>query len=213
MIIAIGGLKGGSGKSTIATCLAAEWTARGRRALLVDADPQGTSSTWGTVAAETGRDTPTVVAMGEGLHKPDQLPRVAEAFDVTVIDCPPRHDKIQRAALAVADLVVLPCSPSVADVWALSESVDLVERVQTLRPELGAVFLVNRKVTRSVIGAEVRTALEGFGLPVLQTELGARVDYSMAMGVGLGASQYRSGAASAEVQSLADELEGVFNGQ
>ena len=213
MIISVAGLKGGSGKSTISICLAAEWTARGHSVLLVDADPQGTSTAWGEVAAEAGGPTPTVVAMGEGLHHPDQLPRLSRAYDVVVVDCPPRLDKVHRAAMAVADLVLLPCSPSVADVWALEESVDLVERVQVLRPDLLAFVVVNRAVTGSRLGREVQEALTQFDIPVLKTTLGSRVDYAMAMGVGRGAGQYRAGAARVEIGMLADELEGALQGE
>src|SRR5262245_4570065 len=124
MIIAFCGQKGGAGKTTAALVTATEWLLRGRRVLLVDADPQGSAKTWGEVAAEGGSAAPTVVAMGAGLHRPDQLPALARSFDLTLIDCPPRHGEIQRAALMVADLAVLPCGPSGLDVWALGESLD-----------------------------------------------------------------------------------------
>lgn len=151
--------------------------------------------------------------MGEGLHHPDQLPRLSQSFDVTIIDCPPRHDKIHRAALAIADVVILPCSPSVADVWALAESVELVERARIFRPDLLAYILVNRSIANSVVAREAREALGQFSVPTLQTELGARVDYAMAMGAGCGASQFRSGAASVELKMLTDELEKALGGE
>ena len=102
MIISLIGQKGGVGKSTLATCLAAEYHLRGASTLLVDADPQGSVRTWGDVAAEAGHAGPTIVSMGSGLHKPEQLPAIARNFDVTVIDCPPRLGDIQRAAMMVS---------------------------------------------------------------------------------------------------------------
>lgn len=45
MIVAIGGQKGGTSKTTTAIYLAAEWQRRGRRVLLVDVDPQRSTST------------------------------------------------------------------------------------------------------------------------------------------------------------------------
>lgn len=208
-IIALAGLKGGSGKSTVATCLAAEWTDRGRRVLLADADPQGTAQVWGSLAAEAGRPAPTVAAVGEGFHRADQLPRLAAGFDLAILDTPPRMGKLQRAALAVADLAVLPCGPSPADLWALRETVALVEAVRELRPGLLAAILFCRVPTGARMAGEVRDALAGLGLPVLRAELGARVAYAEALGVGLGAAQYRSGPAAVEVRMLADELEGM----
>lgn len=210
MVIAFAGQKGGVGKTTSAINAAAEWFARGRRVLLVDADPQATARTWADVAAEAARPAPTVVAMGPGLHRPDQLPAIARGYDVTVIDCPPRHGEIQRAALMVADLVVLPCGPSAVDAWALGTTLDLITEARAFRPGLPAVVLITRKVARTAIGAGAREALAASSLPVLNTELGYRVTYQEAPAAGLGVTAYQpDSAAAAEVRALADELEAL----
>lgn len=206
MIIAVAGQKGGAGKTTVAVAVAVELAARGRKVLLIDLDPQGTVRTWGGVAAEAGAPrTPTVAALGAGLHL--HLPPLAAAHDVTVVDCPPRHGELQRAALMVADLAVLPCGPSAFDVWALTESVDLVREAQALRPRLDAAVLVTRK-TATTLGAGVRRALEELGLPVLDTALASRVAYQEAPALGLGPTTYApSSPAAAEVRRLVTELE------
>jgi len=209
MIIALIGQKGGSGKTTAAIALAAEWHRRGRRALLVDADPQqGSTRTWGEVAAEQGHAGPTVVAMGAGLHRPDQLPALARAYDVAVVDCPGRLDAVQRAALMVADVAVIPCGPSAVDAWAVAGSVDLVAESRSLRPDLQAAILITRRVARTVIGTGARETLAECGLPVLATELGYRVAFQEAPASGLGLADYAPGSAAAlEVEALAGELE------
>jgi chromosome partitioning protein len=207
MLIACAGQKGGGGKTTTAISLAAEWHRRGKRVLLVDADPQRSAQTWATVAAEAGKSLPTVVAMGPGLHRPDQLPSLARNYDIAIVDCPPRHGEIQRAALMVVDLVILPCGPSTLDAWALTESVDLVQDARTLRPELQAAILITKR-TRTALGAGARETFAASGLPVLATELGYRVTYQEAPAAGLGPTTYEpDSAAAAEIRSLADELE------
>jgi chromosome partitioning protein len=210
MIVTFGGQKGGSGKSTAALAVAAELHARGRRVLLVDADPQGTLRTWADVAAEQGHAAPTVVAMGPSMYRADQLPRLAAGYDDVIIDAPPRHDEIQRAALMVADLVVLPCGPSPLDAWALVAGLDLVKRARALRPELRAVVLITRVQSRTSLGAGARETLNGSGLPVLATELGLRVAYQEAPAAGVGVTQYEPrGQAADEVRALVDELEKI----
>jgi len=208
MIITFAGQKGGSGKSTAAMAVAAESHARGLRVLLVDADHQGSLRTWADLATEQGRNVPTVVAMGASMYRPEQLPRLAQGFDLVVIDCPPRHDDIQRAALMVADVVVLPCGPSPLDAWSLVEGLDLVRKAQQLRPELLAVVLLTRRIARTSLGAGAREALEGSGLPVLASELGYRVAYQEAPAAGLGVTAYEPrGQAAEEVRALVVELE------
>jgi chromosome partitioning protein len=209
VILALAGQKGGVGKSTIAICVATEAMARGRTVLLVDADPQGTARTWGDVAAENDRKVPSVVAMGATMHRPGQLPKVAAGFDLVVIDCPPRQGDVQRSALMVADLAVLPCGPSAADAWALASSVALVTEAQTLRPDLRACVVITRKQGRTALGKGAREVLKESGLPVLGAELGYRVAYQEALGAGQGVTAYavRDPAAD-EVRALVDELLG-----
>lgn len=207
MVIALAGQKGGSGKTTTAICLAAEWHARGHKVLLVDADPQGSSRTWADVAAEATLPCPTVVSMGPGLHRPDQLPALAAGYDFTIIDCPPRHGDIQRAALMVADLVVVPCGPSGVDAWALGATLDIIEEARTLRPDLVVAVLITRKVARTALGTNARGALAVSGLRILAAELGYRVAYQEAPAAGLGVTTYAPGTPVAiEVIALADEL-------
>lgn len=211
-VIAIAGQKGGAGKSTIAVCLAAEWHAQGRRVLLVDADPQATALTWAEVASEQERPTPTVIAMGDNLRQ--QLPQAAEGFDVVIIDCPGRKSsKRQLGAMMLADFTLLPCGPSTPDVWALSESVELVQEVLSLRPEMQAAIVCNRR-TATTEGRTMREVLGDVGLPILSSSLGQRVAYSEALAGGCGVSTYtRGGAAASEVRMLADEIDDQLNPQ
>lgn len=214
MIVALTGQKGGVGKSTTAINLAAAALARGMKVLLVDADPQATSRTWGDVAAENGAATPTVVAMGSTMHKAGQLKSIAEGYDLVVIDCPPRHGDIQRSALMVADVAVLPCGPSAADAWALAGTLEVIEEARTLRDDLRACILLTRKQGRTALGKGARNVLESSGVPVLSTELGQRIAYQEAIAAGLGVTSYAPrDPAAKEIVSLLTELERFVHGE
>lgn len=206
-ILAFAGQKGGAGKTTTAVAVAVELHARKRNVLLVDTDPQGSARTWAATCAERGLDGPTCVAMGAGLYRPDQLPRLAAAYDVTVLDCPPRLDALQREVLMVADLVVLPCGPTPLDAWAMAETVRLIEQARIARPQLDAAALLTRKQRGTTVGRDVRDALRAVALPVLTTELCYRVAYQTSLGAGMGPSTWapRSPAA-VEVRALVDEI-------
>jgi chromosome partitioning protein len=207
MIVALTGQKGGVGKSTIAICLAAEALARGRSVLLVDADPQGTARTWGDVAAETGRPSPTVIAMGATMHHPGQLPQVAAPYDVVVIDCPGKFGDVQRSALMVSDVALLPCGPSAPDAWALATSLELLAEARALHPALQAAIVLTRKQGRTAVGRGARDVLTNSGLPVLASELAYRVSFQEALAAGQGVTTYAPrDAASTELRALYDEL-------
>ena len=201
------GQKGGTGKTTTAIAVASELVARGRKVLLVDADPQGSSSTWASVGAEAGQPIPTTIRMGEHMHRAGQLDALAKPYEFVVIDTPPRHGEAMRSALVVADVAVLPCGPSAVDAWALASSLEVLSQARMARPELKACVLVTRKVARTAIGESAREVLSSSGLPVLGTELGFRVAYQEGLAAGLGPAQYAPGSsAAAEVTVLVDEL-------
>jgi chromosome partitioning protein len=207
LTIVLAGQKGGVGKSTVAVCLAAEAVRRSMKVLLVDADPQGTARTWAEVATEAGRPAPSIVAMGATMHRDRQLSDIGEPFDLVLIDCPPRLGDIQRSALMVADIVILPCGPAAAEAWALASSLELVTDARGVRPELAAYILITRTQRRTSIAKSAREVLEPSGLPVLQTELGYRVAYQEALATGQGVTTYAArDPAAAEVKALLDEV-------
>ena len=211
MILALVGQKGGIGKSTTAIALAVAALERGLRVMLVDADPQGTVRTWADVAAEQGQAIPTVLSMGATMHKADQLPALARAYDVTLIDTPARHGDVQRSALMTAHLAVLPCGPSATDAWALASTLEVVAEARALREQLDAAVLITRKQGRTALGRAARETLATSGLPVLSTELSLRVSYQEAIAAGRGPTSFAPrDAAAAEVRRLYDELEALY---
>lgn len=207
MILALCGQKGGSGKSTAALAIACELQERGERVLLVDGDPQGSARAFGQVAAEFGYEAPTIVGMGADLHRPHQLPALAGDFAHVVLDTPPRLAEVQRAALMVAELAVLPCGPSGLDAWSLGESLELVRAAQNVHPALVACVLLARKVSGTVLARGAREALAECGLPILKGELGFRIAFQEAPAAGLGVTRYApTSEAAGEVRALVDEL-------
>lgn len=207
MILTLVGQKGGTGKSTLAINLAVEWMRRGRRVLVVDADPQGTTLTWSNVAAEAGVAAPSVIAMGDNLRQ--ALPELASGADITIIDTAGRQSKRLAAALMLADIAVLPCRPSPPDVWALEGSIETVRSVQELRADLLAYLLINGKADRTALGRHAREALAGAGLPKLESEICHRVAFgeATALGKGVTTSGSKKSPAASELRALADELE------
>ncbi|MBZ0119384.1 MAG: AAA family ATPase [Sandaracinaceae bacterium] len=207
--VALCGQKGGAGKTTLAISLASEWHRRGHRTLLVDLDPQGTATTWGDIAVEAGLAGPTVVGMGDAVRA--RLPEVGAGYDMAVIDCPPRAGKRTVGALMVADLAILPCGASPADLWALSEALDIVGQAQELRPDLAVRLALNGVLSTSTLGGEIRDALADLAVHRMATIIHSRVAMARTLATGQGVTvSDPSSLAAAEVKRWVDEVEDLL---
>jgi len=142
------------------------------------------------------------------MYKPDQLPTLSNSYDIAVIDCPPNQGEIQRAALMVADLAILPCGPSAPDVWAMTDSMELIKHAKSLRPKLRIGVLITRKLARTIVGQNARQLFQESGYPLFESELGWRVAYQEALAAGQGVTTYAPNTVAAkELLILSDEVE------
>jgi chromosome partitioning protein len=186
MIIGVLNQKGGVGKTTLAVNVSATLAMRGLRVLLVDADPQGSSMAW-SAAREAPPLFPVIGMAKPTLHS--DMPEIAKDYDAVVIDGAPRVNDLGRAAILASDTILIPVQPSPYDVWAASDTVQLIREAQQFKPDLKAAFVINRKIVNTAIGRDVATALEHFDIPVLPTQLCQRVLYAESAGQGLGVAE------------------------
>jgi len=208
VIVALAGQKGGTGKSTIATNLAATYHRRRQRTLLVDGDPQRSSLTWSARAGELDHDAPPVVGMGADMARKGQLPRLAAEYDRVVIDCPPSNGPVPRAAMRVADLVIVPWRPGPTDAWSLAETLDLAAD-----EEVATVIAITQCDHRTALGRGARDQLADIGVHVMTSALRLRVAYPEAMASGQEVATYAPrGAAAKEFKAFAAEVERLLKG-
>lgn len=210
MIIALLNQKGGVGKTTLATHLAGELAAQGRSVMLLDADPQGSALDWTQRRSQSG--LPRLFgALGlarETLHQ--EAPDLARRCDHIVIDGPPRIAALARSALLASDLVLIPVQPSAYDIWASAEMVALVREAQVFRPALRAAFVINRRVSTTLIGREARSALADQPFPALHAEVHQRIVFADSVARGQLAREWDADSlAIREISALAIEVLGL----
>jgi chromosome partitioning protein len=209
VIIALLNQKGGVSKTTLALHLAGQWAGKGKRVVVVDADPQGSALDWsGRRTKEALPRLFMVLAIArDTLHR--EASEIARHADHVVIDGPPRLTALMRSALLAADLVVIPALPSPFDGWASGEILRLVREARVFRPQLVARFVLNRCSVRSVIAQEA-DALADHEPPTLATRVGQRVVFADAARTGRLVCEAPCGeVAAGEITALAAEIERV----
>lgn len=205
MIISIVNLKGGAGKTTVATNITFALS-RKRKVLLIDTDTQRSASQWfGNRERET--DSFSVVSIVEDKSLKKQIPVFRQQYDYIVIDGAPQTDLINAINIFVADLVIIPVLPSPYDIWATEALLKRVKTAQELQPGKKAWFLLNRINDQTALSRDAAEALDSFGLPVFKTRLHNRVIYADSAASGLSVLEAANPKARTEFEEFYREIE------
>jgi chromosome partitioning protein len=159
--ILIANAKGGSGKTTIATNLACALAHRGRRVVLADTDPQGSSLSW---VEKRGGRKPAVSAIDWS----DHFTKLPKKPDILVIDSPAAVKKGQMEVLAkMADIILLPVLPSPYDQEASERFLHKIAQLKPLRKGRADVLILGNRVrAHSKVAARLADflAVRGFAV-------------------------------------------------
>ncbi len=164
--------KGGSGKSTIATGLAAMYAARGFRPTLMDFDPQGSSLRW---LEKRPPDRPVIIGIAAyarnlAVTRSFQL-RVPQGADRVIVDTPAAlepmrfHDHVRDA-----DAVLVPVLPSDIDIHSCSRCIGhlLIDgKIKRRENRLGVI--ANRVKPNTIIFRTLMRFLDQMEIPVVTT--------------------------------------------
>lgn len=201
-IISIVNQKGGVGKTTIAVNLATGLALRKNKVLLIDADLQGSVLQWQSISGKKSFDVNHYPK--DNLH--NELPSI-KGYQYIVIDSPPATKEVTRSILVSSDIVIIPVGPSPLDLWSANETISLIKEAQKFNKKLKAKILISKKIPNTRIGREVREALEGYGLEVMETEISQRIAYVESMIAGESVLTFIPDSESAkEITALTKEI-------
>jgi chromosome partitioning protein len=194
--IALVAQKGGTGKTTIAVSLAVEAAGQGLSVVVIDLDPQASACRW---SDRRGEDVPAVID-AQPSRLPQALAKAAQAgVDLAIVDTPARVEQAAAEAAKAADLVLIPCKPSIWDLETLQTTMELVGP-RARRMPLVVMNAVPGQGTRAIQAAE---AIRGMGLELCPSSLGQRVAFEYAAQLGRSAAEYEpDGKAASEIRDI-----------
>jgi chromosome partitioning protein len=209
MIYTIGGIKGGSGKTTIAVSLAVLLSQMGRKVLLVDADAQATATEFSRWRTESLGDTGFTSIQLSEMQVLNEVRKLKENYDDIVIDAGGRDTSSQRAALVVSDMVIVPFAPRSFDIWTLEQVERLVKEMQLANPDLQAYAILN-KIDQNEKDREdaVQYIQESGTFKALKSCLYERKAFANAAAAGLAVTEMKpkNPKAILEISALVDEI-------
>lgn len=197
MLTLIANFKGGTGKSTVVFNLAVWLAVNGQKVKVYDLDPQRTV----TDTAEIREDMGFAPLLDVATELPSR-PRGEGLIDVGLSDL-----GAMRAAIRAAGRIVIPVSPSQADIWATQHFLEIIAEERGGKRDVPVMGFVNRADPhpRSRENAETFAALRLLpGVKQMKPKLVQRLAFRRSFSEGLAAFELEPGGkAAAELDALA----------
>jgi chromosome partitioning protein len=193
--IAILSQKGGAGKTTLGLNLGVAAELKKMSTAIIDLDPQASITQWGD---SRGADTPIVVS-AQAARLPKILKTCEEnGADLVIIDTAPHAERSALEAARSADLVIIPCRPSIVDLRAIGSTVDICRIAET-----PAYIVLNQAPSRGSLAEEATQAIASMEVDVAPIIIGQRIAYVHAVTAGQGVQEYEPrGKAAEEMKKL-----------
>ena len=193
--VAIISQKGGAGKTTLAINLAVEAERKNLSSLLLDLDPQSSSTEWADIRQEN-----YPVVMSTHASRMNKLIEKAESNKAKFlfIDTAPHSENSALEAAKIANIVLIPCRAGILDIKAIQSSLNICSLAKTK-----ALVILNAVPSQSNIAEEAKEAIKIIGGKVCKYYIGQRIVFNHAMTAGLGVVEFDiNSKASLEIQNI-----------
>lgn len=205
MIVVVGGIKGGTGKTTIATNLVVLRAEKKKKVLVIDADEQKSVSSWSHQREVDGLKTPWVTVQLSGASLRNQVQKMITNYDDIIIDVGGRDTTSQRSAMTIADAFIVPFQPRSLDIWTIGSVRALISEIASINPTMKSYAVINRGDSTGMDNTQALDILKDCeGLTTIPTIIIQRKAFANAATNGLGVTEMtvKDVKAIAEIKAL-----------
>jgi chromosome partitioning protein len=195
-VISILGQKGGSGKTTLTLSLAVAAYKAGKSVAVVDLDPQASSCKWG----DRRNADPIIISVQPArLHTVLATARENGA-DFVLIDTPGRLEQPAIVAAEAADLILIPCRPTIKDTETIEATISLIRAART---KAKVAVILNGVPPRGAQREQAEDVIRSMKIPVYPFALGNRAAFTHADVLGQSAQEFEpNGEGAREIKQI-----------
>ena len=143
MLIAVGNRKGGVGKTTLSTNLAAHRAKQGHKTLFIDADSDEYGFMWGTERRKKEVEPTVFLSKMTGNIYPD-LMEAKKHYDTVIVDVGGKNSPELVFAAGACDVLVVPAEAGQYDIWALNMVATMVREMHASGKSFRVVPVMNK---------------------------------------------------------------------
>jgi chromosome partitioning protein len=214
MIVLVGGKKGGTGKSTLATNLAAIRVERAnhKNLLLIDTDSQGSSADWAYYRNQAGRGGIECIQLFEK-RIVSEIESKANRYQDIIIDAGGRDSKELRYAMAVTDVMCVPVGASQYDLNTIEDINELIEQARVVNSDLKCYVVINNFPNHAKLseGREAIEFLKSFdNIIPLNFIIHERISFNRTAREGLGINEFKTNKRGLVDQKALDEITKLY---
>jgi chromosome partitioning protein len=208
MILLVGGQKGGSEKTTLATNIACYLSNIGEEVILVDADKQNSATNWIQDRLENS-DLKNITSVKVADNIKTSISDLKEKYKNIIIDCAGRDSKEQRTGMLIADKFIIPVKPSQYDLDTLDKLSEITDQAKDFNSQLKCYISLSMCPTNPIVNEkqQAQDFLKDFPeFNLLSSYTCERKVYRDTVSLGKGVWESDNEKAKTEIKNIATEL-------